>query len=282
MNNRFALKLNCAGRLLLLAAASLALAIPSAFAQTAAPPAAAPAETADQAAKPITFEVATIKPSNKPGKFPWGEQPTPDGETWENVPLQQLLRDAYGIYDDNLWAGGPAWLDTQRFDVVAKFDVTETPHPTLDQRKVALQELLADRFKVKIHHETKESPVYDLVIAKGGPKFQQSPPEHLIEKGVLGGTCLLAKGYQGCGIDSLLLALTYASGRTVIDKTGLKGLYDYPRPVYSTVNTPATSPAADYPSIFTAVQEQLGLKLEPSTAPLDILVIDSAEPPTPN
>ena len=76
--------------------------------------------------------------------------------------------------------------------------------------------------------------------------------------------------------------LRYSSGRTVIDKTGLTGLYDYTEPAYSTDNTPANSPAAAYPSIFTAVQEQLGLKLEPSTAPLDILVIDSAEKPTPN
>jgi uncharacterized protein (TIGR03435 family) len=237
-------------------------------------------------ATPLTFDVVAIKPHD-PTVRPnaWTLQPTADGYTAANVSLLQLVRQAYGIYDPKLITGGPPWIDKDKFDLEAKFDPSEIPNAkdlTFRQRMDMLRPVLADRFHLKVHFETKDFPVYNLVIAKGGPKFQQAPPEHLIKTpgGQIG--LLTRTACEGCGLDGLLLNLQSASGRTVIDKTGLTGRYDYPRPLYSNEYTQANSPDAAYPSIFTAVQEQLGLKLEPSTAPLDILVIDSAEMPTPS
>jgi uncharacterized protein (TIGR03435 family) len=192
-----------------------------------------------------------------------------------------LVHEAYGLFDAKLISGGPAWIDRDKFDLEAKFDAASAPDAKLTYRQRAdmLQPLLADRFKLKFHHETKQFPVFDLVIAKGGPKLQPSPPEHLTVKGVGGGTCLISRGgFEGCDVDKLIGTLRYASGRTVIDKTGLTGRYDFSLH-WSPENTPPDSPNAG-PSVFTAVQEQLGLKLEPATAPLDVLVIDSAEKPS--
>jgi uncharacterized protein (TIGR03435 family) len=205
------------------------------------------------------------------------------------VSLFKLVGEAYCIFDPKLITGGPPWIDRDKFDLEAKFDAASDPgakNLTYCQRSSMLQPLLADRFHLKVHFETKDFPVYNLVLAKGGPKFQQAKPENIDDNGI-GITCHVTRESlgdtqrQGCTVASLTDLLRYNTGRTVIDKTGLTGLYDFELH-WSSDNTPADSPAAAYPTIFTAVQEQLGLKLESSTAPLDVLVIDSAEMPTPN
>jgi uncharacterized protein (TIGR03435 family) len=203
-----------------------------------------------------------------------------------DISLFKLVGEAYGIFDPKLITGGPPWIDRDKFDLEAKFDTANIPDArnlTYRQRADMLQPLLADRFHLKVHLETKDFPVYNLVLSKDGPKFKQTKQETIDGNGV-GITCtyLRGGGVKGCSMANLAQTLRYSAGRTVIDKTGLKGLYDYSELTYSTEDTPANSPAAAYPSIFTALQEQLGLKLEPSTAPLSILVIDSAEKPTPN
>jgi uncharacterized protein (TIGR03435 family) len=151
-----------------------------------------------------------------------------------------------------------------------------------------LKPLLADRFHLKLHHETQEFPVYNLVVAKGGPKLKQTKPEDIHNFGIQGQTCLITHSQwgvmasQSCTVASILDLLRANTGRTVIDKTGLTGLYDIELN-WTPENVSATTAQDDTgPSIYTAVQEQLGLKLEPSTAPLDILVVDSAEPPSEN
>jgi uncharacterized protein (TIGR03435 family) len=238
-------------------------------------------------APPLAFEVATIKPSDRPGKFPWSEQPSADGMSWTNVSLQYLVREAYGISDDKRWSGGPAWLDTQRFDIVAKFDASVTPNPPFSQRMQALQALLADRFSLKLHRESKDFPIFNLIVGKDGPKFQQSKPDARSETAIPGMCTVLINRAgvtkrQGCSMATLAGILRYSTGRTVLDKTGLSGNFDYE--LHWTPEDATPEEAVNYsgPSIFNAVQEQLGLKLEPSTAPLDVLVIDSAEKPTPN
>jgi uncharacterized protein (TIGR03435 family) len=264
---------------LTVAAVCMVLSAPPVIAQSPAP--------ARAAAKPLNFEVVSIRPSGRPGKFPWNEQPSPDGETWTNVSLQYLVREAYGVQDAKLWSGGPAWLDTQRFDVSAKFDLTETPQPTADERKVALQALLAERFKLKIHREPKEFSAFNLVVAKDGPKFPQSKPESNSGNAVTGQCSVLISRAgvtkrQGCSMAALAELLRYSTGRTVIDKTGLTGAYDYELHWTPEDATPAQALTYSGPSIFTAVQEQLGLKLEPAKAMLDTTVIDSAEMPAEN
>ena len=237
--------------------------------------------------KPLALEVVTIKPSRAPG---WNMYPTRDGYHGIGISLRQLVREAYGVFDPNLLIGGAAWMDSDKFDIDAKFDPSAIPNAkdlTYRQRADMLRAVLADRFQLKVHSEKKTFPIYDLVVATGGAKLQEAPAEHL-HSGPWGGpSCLHTKGragimaVEGCGAGALADSLSYDAGRKVIDKTGLTGRYDFELH-WTPDNTPADSPLAGGPSIFTAVQEQLGLKLEPSTAPLHILVIDSAQKPTPN
>ena len=240
------------------------------------------------AAKAPAFEVSTIKPAS-PTARGWRLEPTPNGYTGMDVSLLTLVSVAYVIYDLKLITGGPAWIDRDKYDLEAKFDVTEIPDAknlTYRQRADMLQALLAERFGLKVHRETKEFPVYNFVIAKGGPKFKETKPED-IHQSVSGATCLFSRssrGYiqaQGCMPKDLEDQLRYATGRTVIDKTGLTSRYDFELR-WAPDDTPIDSPEAAAPSIFTAVQEQLGLKLVPASAPLSILVIDSAGRPTEN
>jgi uncharacterized protein (TIGR03435 family) len=252
---------------------------PFAFAQSAAQP-------NPPSATPLTFEVVTIKPSHAPG---WNMYPTTDGYHGIGVSLRQLVREAYGVFDPKLLTGGDGWIDADKFDLEAKFNPADVPNAKdlpYRQRADMLRAVLADRFQLKVHFEQKIFPVYNLVIATAGPKLKDAPPEHL-HSAAWGPTCLHTQGragimaVEGCGTGALADSLRSPSGRTVIDKTGLTGRYDFELH-WTPDNAPADSPLAGGPSIFTAVEEQLGLKLEPSTAPLDVLVIDSAQKPTPN
>jgi uncharacterized protein (TIGR03435 family) len=155
-----------------------------------------------------------------------------------------------------------------------------------------LQALLADRFKLTIHRETKNLPIYSLVIAKGGSKLQEAhldgrPEDHMIR---VGRGELTAPGIR---LEDFAHILTQQTGRTVVDNTGLKGHYDlkfhwtpdqgeaFDGPGGST--SPESSISSDMPpSIFTAIQEQLGLKLESRKGPVEILVIDHVEKPSEN
>jgi uncharacterized protein (TIGR03435 family) len=263
---------------LLLAAAIVASGTPIAFTQTIGAPAAAPA-----------FEVATIKP-NKTGNGRWRSQFTPYGFTAMSVSLKYVIQEAYGIYDDHRWSGGPAWLNSDKWDIEAKFDASEFKDPTPEQRKSMLQTLLADRCKLVIHHEIRESSVYALVLAKKGPKFQASKPENIIQSNLYGKTCLLSRrpgdrAFQGCSMQDLAQVLMRDVpdlGRTAVDKTGLTDRYDFELRWRQDTTSPSEMPDSSEPSIFTALQEQLGLKLKSARAPLDILVIDQVEMPSEN
>jgi uncharacterized protein (TIGR03435 family) len=241
------------------------------------------AQTAPSTTPPIPFEAATITP-DKDARG-WNLFATPDGYIGEGVSLRQLIHEAYGVYDDKLLIGGPSWIDSAKFDLVAKFNAADIPNAkalTFRQRAAMLQPLLADRFQLKLHHESKPFPVFNLVVARSGPKLQPIKPEDL-QHG-----CLVTRSQAGiwssqaCPVSSLLALLRANTGRTVLDQTGLPGLYNID--LHWTPGNAPPSAATDTsgPSIFTAVQEQLGLKLEPATAPLDILVIDSAQSPSDN
>jgi uncharacterized protein (TIGR03435 family) len=259
----------------------LLLAAPGAWAQQAAAP---PPPTSKKVA---AFDVATIKPTALTDGS-WRLQPTPDGFTGMDISLRTLISEAYGIYDITHIVGGPAWIDRDKFDLEARFDPAEIPgasHLTFRQRADMLRHLLAERFGLKVHWETKEFPVYHLVIAKGGPKLPASMPEDILHRGAA--TCLFGasrKGYirvQGCVPKDLEDQLRFATGRTVIDKTGITTRSNFELR-WTPDDTPADPPEASGPSIFTAVQEQPGLKLAPAVAPLDILVIDAAAKPSEN
>ena len=269
-------------KLLLLIAAVGSAAAPAAFAQAAAKaPSAGP-----------TFEVASIRQNMNPNPR-WHMFFTADGLNAVDVTLQWVLHEAYGVYNNQFWSGGPEWLNERRFDIQAKFDVSKYPNPTPELRRTMLQQLLADRFKLVVHHETKEFPLYELVVAKYGPKFAESKPEEILRSPLNGrALCRVTRsrmgllGLRGCTMENLAQTLTGWTqsdlGRIIQDRTGLTGRYTLALQ-WTPENVPASA-IQNYsgPSIFTALKEQLGLELKPAKGPLDTIEMDHVEMPSPN
>jgi len=236
--------------------------------------------------KPPAFEVASIKPAapNQPGM---GMQRLPGGRiNMKNVTLRVLISLAWDIRDFQI-TGGPAWIDSDRFDILAK---PETEIPDNPEGRVRLLQMIrtlaADRFGLVCHRETKETNVYALVVAKNGLKLAAPTPQG--HASMMGGRGKL-EGKDAKPAD-LARLLSTILGRTVLDKTELSGEYDFNLQWTPDIGdglafkgAPPESPrAADGPSIFTAIQEQLGLKLESQKGPVEMLVVDRAEKPAEN
>jgi len=240
------------------------------------------AQSAVATAERKNFEVASIKPS-EPGGHGIQVMMAPGGRiTAKNVTMKFLIQQAYSVRDFQI-IGAPSWAGNDRYDINAKADGDENIAP--EQLRVMMQGLLADRFQLAFHKETKELPVYALVVGKGGSKLKEGAagmgPQIRMGRGLING--------QGMGMDMLSTQLSNILGRSVIDKTGLTGAYEIkleftPEGGGGMVQRDGAEPAppADGPTIFTALQEQLGLKLESSKGPVTILVIDKAEKPSEN
>jgi uncharacterized protein (TIGR03435 family) len=213
-----------------------------------------------------------------------------------NVSLKNLISEAYGIRED-LISGLPGWADSARFDITAK---TIDPNPsalknlTRKQNGAMLRPILIDRFQVKVHNEIKTLPVFDLVLLRSGPKFQKSSPptnnpNHPVPDGQPspGGVWIHNYDLTATAIPLSTLADVLADqlDRTVIDKTGLTGLFDLKLKWTPDrlLNNAADDGSQNLPpSLFTALQEQLGLKLDSSKGPVETLIVDHAEKPSPN
>ncbi len=246
-----------------------------------------------------SFEVASVKPSDPMAR---GSEMglAPGGLfTARNMTLKLLIRQAYNVRDFQI-SGGPGWLDTERYDIVAKGDgpalsedeMSKLPeaqrNKLLEEFLMKLRTLLVDRFQLKVHRETKELPVYALIVARGGPKIHPAA-----EDSSAGGQMSIRRAGAGSEIignkvplADLIQLLSDQVGRTVLDKTGLKGNYDL-KMSFAPDRGPGQQPRGpgddrqlpepDGPSIFTALQEQLGLKLDPQKGPVEVIVIDSAQ-----
>ena len=274
---------------------SLVLAAPFARAQNMPLPIAVQPERADADVKLPDFDVASVK-QNKSDSRMMHWQYTPDGISLMNLSLKNVIASAYNV-KQYLISGGPSWVDNASFDIDAKVaapDVDAFKKLSPAQRRLMLQKLLAERFNLAVHTETKTLPVYDLVLAPGGPKFKPAAPDPPPSPNAdpsdppkLRSRLRFGPGelnLQDMPISSFVAQLSSALSRTVIEKTGLTGKYDIDlrwtpddRPASS-----ETEKADAPPDLFTAVQEQLGLKLEPSKGPVDTLVIDHVELPTAN
>jgi uncharacterized protein (TIGR03435 family) len=228
--------------------------------------------------------------------------------------LPFIIQQAYGIRRDQV-VGGPDWMNTARYDIEAKAD----GNPGFPQMFLMLQSLLEDRFKLKVHRETRQLPVYELTLARGGSKLQQprpggcfalplngppippppgpqsAPPCGRVFLGMFDGKASLEGGNVPLG--ELARVLSNVLGRSVIDRTGISGTYDIHLPfapdaalqglpgVGASGGPPALPVAADPAAgatIFTAIQEELGLRLESTKGPVTVIVIDHAEKPDPN
>jgi uncharacterized protein (TIGR03435 family) len=266
------------------------------LAAAAAPQAQAPASPA--------FDVSSVKLNKEGG--PSSVRVTPGGMlAVTNNNLRNIIRNAWNITNDQI-VDGPDWIDSDRFDITAK-----APAPfKQEEARAMLQALLGERFGLKTHMETRELPVYLLVLARKdgtlGPQMKKGEIDcaALMASVAAGGKMSdrLPNGNLPCGIsvrpgqgqviangtamEALARNLVGGVGRIVVDKTGLPGYYDF-----SLTFTPDTAPTApgapaaappdpSAPSLFTAMQEQLGLKLEPGRAPVQVLVIDRAQRPT--
>lgn len=251
--------MSCVGRIIVIAAVF----------GTAAVLAQAPVASSPQR---LTFEVASIKrsKSDMPGPT-WGGSPG----RWQmiNGPVASLIWTAYETPVSEL-PGAPAWVHTDRYDVLATHEADATREATTEM----LRSLLADRFKLAVHYEKQNRPVYALIVARPGrlgPGLTPSTHNCAAKDAgcgmSLGGGVLRAVG-QPLGVIS---SAGRPDGRVIVDKTALSGRYDF-----TLRYTLQPGPNDDTPSIFTAVEEQLGLKLAPDTAPLDVVVVDHIERPT--
>ena len=207
-----------------------------------------------------TFEVATVRPSASDGTA-GGIKPGPDGITAQGASLFLLLRVAYNLQDYQIV--GPAWLRDARYDIVAK-----ASGPVRDQNMLRqmLQSLLADRFKVVIRREQRPQPAYALVVADGGPKLRQAEGKGPGGTSASPGRLVIT----AATMPALAMRLSQILDRPVVDTTGLIGAYDFTLEWQQDGDTIG-------PSLFTAVQEQLGLKLESRGVPIDVLVVERAE-----
>ena len=215
-----------------------------------------------------SFEVISIKPNPDGHGLDAGTQPG-GRYTARNVPVRFLLTEAFGVKEYQI-SGAPKWLDDARYDIVAKASVSG--ELSQEQLKPLLQAMLVDRFQLKFHKDTKEFPVYSLVTGKSGPKF--SADNNILVSESLNVSSNHGKATMAgrkVSMSDLAKHLGDMAGRTVIDNTGLKGDYDFKLDW-------APSDAADdsLPSIFIAVQEQLGLKLvSVRKAPVEVIVIEN-------
>jgi len=219
-----------------------------------------------------TFEVASIKPHPGPVTVEGlSISGTLVGET--AVDLMDLVVDAYNVRRDQV-SGGPDWSNgTARYDIQGKATTGER-EPSREQVRQMLQSLLADRFKLVIRREAVETPVYALVLAKGGTKLRPSDKP----TGIMGRPTDTGRRIEGSvTMEFLAKQLSTPAGRLVVDQTGLTGNFSIALEWTPLNVTPPDGTASL--SIFTAVQDQLGLKLEPTKAPVEKLFIEHAEKP---
>jgi uncharacterized protein (TIGR03435 family) len=309
----------CASVLLL--AGGLAARAASAAQQTQSPAPPAPPQPAHAVADPPAnpapvavpqWDVSTVKPSS-PDERGSMIQFTDDGVKITNVPLFTIVREGFTLHDDRIF-GTSGQKNMGNVDIEAKVapqDVPKLKSLSFDQRRAMFITLLEERCGLKYHHETRELPEYDLVVARGGVKMMPSKPDVDQEDAPprpsqaagqppkQGNHSMMGRrGHlesTGTDVEVLARVLSDQLGRTVVDKTGLKGNYDFkldwtpddagsavPKNGSSAPGDNAAAPGAGGPSLFTALEEQLGLKLEATKGPVDVVVIDQLQQPTAN
>lgn len=259
-----------------------------------------------------SFEVASIKPykPDSSGTLIMGARILPGRYVATALTLKDLVAFAYDVVEAQV-SGGPSWIGRDRYDIDAREEEADATalqklprEQQSEQIRLMVQSLLADRMKLKVSHETRELPVYKLIVARNGPKFHESKPKATPAAGTMGPNGHARPETRPLGgfpgdtrifateMPPFAKALSFNLGRIVLDETGLKGKYDlrldfapYRSQSEMFGGTPIDkplSPDSSGPSIFTALQEQLGLKLESTKGPVEVIVIDHIEKPSEN
>jgi uncharacterized protein (TIGR03435 family) len=227
-----------------------------------------------------SFEVATIKPSD-PDAHGSGFQTTGRSIFIENETMNNMISFAYGVHAKQI-VGGLPWFGSQRFDIRGLPDVDGMPNAIQLQEMV--RKLLTDRFHLQFQREKREMPCFALTVAKGGPKItaSKSGPDALRDQSGNRNAGQVSWRITNNSMDEFAQFLQMAVlDRPVVDQTGLKGKFDF-KLTWTTNSEAATTDANAAPGFLTAIQEQAGLKVEPSRAEVEVLVITHAEQPSPN
>jgi uncharacterized protein (TIGR03435 family) len=266
----------------------LLLAAPLAMAQGAVPAPTVAVGDPCSAVRQAAIDVATVKPSERSsGSSTFRGRPD---SLIAGGTVLSMIEYAWNLRDFQV-AGGAGWIHTATWEVTAKVDEPPADWSNLrgEERdrigQQRMQAVLAQRFALRCHFETKELPVYNLVVAKGGAKLKPTPSDAKTKGSLDLNGRNRENRVEGKGVtmEPVAVMLTQSLGRTVIDKTGLSGLFDFT--LAFTSDPDADSPANDGPSgpsIFTALEEQLGLRLEPAKGPVPVLLVDSIARPSEN
>jgi len=241
---------------------------------------------------PLTFDVAAIK-ATPPDERRGIVHQLPGGQTYEAIgaSLRVIMTVAYSVTDRQI-SGGPDWVNADRWNIEAKSE----RRGTSDELHDALARLLEDRFKLKVRHEKRDMPCYILTVDKKGAKLPEHDPADLVHEPIAGGfqDGQLQMNGQNATMNYFAFFLSRGLDRNVVDQTGLTARYDIKyhyipdlpnggrRPDGSPVMVNGEPVALDGPNIFTALRDQLGLRLEKGTGPVEYLVIEHVEKPSDN
>jgi uncharacterized protein (TIGR03435 family) len=252
----------------------------------------APAHSQTPATAPalLKFEVASLKPSQPDPTGRGGIRPAPGGQRYvaTNAPLRLFITVAYGVKGDQI-AGGPDWMDTARFDM----NGLAARQSNIDELHLMLQDLLAERFKLRFHRETKQLPIYALTVDKDGPKLKPREALNVGEQWIdvtAQRILQMTLSAKVVTTDYFAFRLSQLLDRPVVNMTKIPGNFDfdlaYTRepppgvPENAVINGQQVDTSG--PTIFEAVRRQLGLKLEPQKGPVEVIVVDHAEKPVEN
>jgi uncharacterized protein (TIGR03435 family) len=216
------------------------------------------------------YEVASIKPNDSSS----GNSSTNGSKgqiVFTNQALKRLIERAYNAQPFQVT--GPSWVSDARFDIVAKYPADTKK----DDRPVMLRTLLEDRFKLAVHHETKEMPGYTLVVAKGGFKLKPVEPNGSSSTNSNGSGHVRTLTAKKTSMADLAEDMARSLGQMVVDKTGLDGVYDFELRYITDDLSSSAGDVDGIPSLFTALRDTLGLRLQPEKVPTDIIVVDHVE-----
>jgi uncharacterized protein (TIGR03435 family) len=234
--------------------------------------------------KAPSFEVASIKPS-KPDDTNHDWDDYPGRLSIENYTLRQIIQSAYGLKSESQVVGGPKWIDDKHYDITAKTDDAETEkmknlnrEEWIHERSLILQSLLAERFQLKVRLSERSIPVYALIVARSGIKFAPSAATETRHSLSGRNTQLTAAGISMESLANYLTRQPESDNRVILNQTRLTGDYDF-KLEWTRDRGNGIPPDAPYPGLLTALEEQLGLKLESQKGSVPVVTIDSAVQP---
>lgn len=229
----------------------------------------------------LRYEVASIRPSNQEAGR--SSINTGNGDLHiSNATVKQIMMSAYDVRDFQI-AGGPRWIETDRFDINANSDRQPSSNAQRDQNQERMRNLLEDRFQIRIRRENREQSIFALVVTRTGAKLQPADSS----KGNSGTNTNTSNGRgklvaTATPLDNLARVLSGITGRHVANRTSLEGAFDFTLEWSSDLDQSQAGNSEAGPSIFTVLQEQLGLRLESTRGPVEVLIIVRAEMPSEN